>query len=362
MNKIRDLFCRSALEMAPYSPIEPPDQISKRLGLPEEKIVKLDANENPFGTSDDVLNELGNGKYYHIYPDPAQVQLREAIAQYADCTPDMVVAGTGADELIDLTCRLLLEPGEKVLSFTPTFSYYPHVVSLNKGVYETYPREPDYSISLDLCRKIDLQSVKLVIFTSPNNPSANLLEEPVLDYFLDNNLIVLVDEAYYEFSQSSYRNKIETHDNLIILRTFSKCFGLAGLRVGYGIMSPNLAEGIMRIKPPYSVNVAAETALKKCLSNLTFYQEQVREISQTRDWVLSELSQLKQLQVFPSMSNFILCKVIDADAAKLNADLEKQGILIRYFSTDELKNNLRISIGTRKQMELFLEALRKLIV
>ena len=361
MKKINDLFCQSALKMAPYSPIEPPDQISKRLGLPEEKIVKLDANENPYGISDAVLQALGKGKYYHIYPDPAQAQLREAISQYTGCTPDMVVAGTGADELIDLTCRLLLEPGEKVLSFTPTFAYYPHVVSLNKGVYETYSRESDYSISLDQCQKIDLRSVKLVIFTSPNNPSGNLLEEPVLDYFLSQNLVVLVDEAYFEFSQTSYQNKIKTHDNLIIIRTFSKCFGLAGLRVGYGIMSTDLADGMMRIKPPYSVNVAAEVALKNCLNNLPFYQNQVEEISQTRDWLSAELSQLKQLQVFPSQSNFILCRVIDADAVKLHADLEKQGILIRYFSTNELKNNLRISIGTREQMELFLDALRKMI-
>ena len=361
MTKINDLFCRSALDMAPYSPIEPPDQIAKRLGLREEEIIKLDANENPFGTAGEVLNALGNGEYYHIYPDPAQVQLRDAISKYAHCTPDMVVAGTGADELIDLTCRLLLEPGEKVLSFTPTFSYYPHVVSLNRGIYETFSREPDYSISLENCKKLDLSSVKLVILTSPNNPSANLLEEAVLDYFLNQNLVVLVDEAYYEFSKITYREKIEFHENLIVLRTFSKCFGLAGLRVGYGIATPKLADGLMRIKPPYSVNVAAEVALKTCLKNLAFYQGQVQEITQIRDWIFAELSQLKQLQVFPSRSNFILCKVIDADAAKLYVDLEKRGILVRYFSTDELKNNIRISIGTRKQMEFFLEELRKLI-
>jgi len=361
MKNPKDLFCQSALEMAPYSPIEPPDQIAKRLGIPEEKIVKLDANENPFGTSIDVLNALNKGRYYHIYPDPAQAQLREAISQYAECASSMIVAGTGADELIDLTCRLLLEPGEKVLSFAPTFSYYSHVVSLNKGIYEVHPRESDFSISMDLCKKLNLQSVKLIVLTSPNNPSGNLLEEAIVDYFLDQDVMVLVDEAYFEFSKQTFRSKIDTHENLIVLRTFSKCFGLAGLRVGYGIMSPKVADGIMRIKPPYSVNVAAEIALKACLNNLQVYQEQVEEILQTRDWVHSELALFKQLQVFPSRSNFILCRVDDTDAAQLYKDLEKRGILLRYFSTDTLKNFIRISVGTRKQMELLLAELGKLI-
>ena len=361
MKQLTDFFCRSAMEMAPYSPIEPPDQIAKRLGLPEDGIVKLDANENPFGTSNAVLNALTAGKYYHIYPDPAQVQLREAISQYTQCSPEMIVAGAGADELIDLTCRLLLEPGEKVLSFGPSFSYYPHVVSLNKGVYEIHDRESDFSISLEACQKLDLQTVKLVILTSPNNPTANILEESVLDYFLEQDIVVMVDEAYYEFSKQTYRDKIDCNDNLIILRTFSKCFGLAGLRVGYGLMSPQMADAIMRIKPPYSVNVAAEVALKTCLDNLPFYQKQVGEILKNRAWTLDTLGRFEQLQVFPSQSNFILCRVMETDAGQLFRDLEKQGILVRYFSTEMLKNYIRISIGTHDQMERLIEALRGLI-
>ncbi len=347
--------------MTPYSPIEPPDQIAKRLGLNEEKIIKLDANENPFGTSPAVIKALSTGRYYHIYPDPAQAQLRESIAKYTDVNADMIIAGTGADEIIDIVCRLILEQGEKVLGFTPTFSYYSHVVALNKGQFYAVPRELDFSIDLNKVKNIDLTGCKLVILCSPNNPSGNLLEEEVLDYFLSKDLIVMVDEAYCEFSNVSYKDKIKQHENLIILRTFSKCFGLAGLRVGYGIASGKLIGALMKIKPPFSVNVAAEVALKTCLDNLSYYQEQVSTIIQVREWSQDRLSEYEQLKVYPSQSNFILCKVIGYQASKLAQELEKKGVLVRYFATDQLENYIRVSVGTREQMEGFLDQLNSLV-
>lgn len=361
MKNIENLFCQSAQKMSPYSPIEPPDQIAKRLGLPEEKIIKLDANENPFGTAPKVLDALAQGKYYHIYPDPAQVELRTAIANYVGCNAENIVAGTGADELIDIVCRLLLEPEEKVVSFTPTFGYYSHVIALNNGTYETYERGADFSISLEKAKAINLDGVKLVILCSPNNPSGNILEEKVLDYFLGQDVIVLLDEAYYEFSKNTWLSKIKQYDNLIILRTFSKCFGLAGLRVGYGIASQKLAGNLMRIKPPYSVNVAAEVALKTCLNNIDYYADQVQQITRNREWTQAELQKFQQLEVTPSLSNFILCRVIDFDAKLLKDKLEEKGILVRYFATNQLKNYIRISIGTKAQMETFISVLQELI-
>ncbi len=361
MKPLENLFCRSAQNMSPYSPIEPPDQIAKRLGLKENQIIKLDANENPYGTAPDVLHALSNVKYYHIYPDPAQVQLREAIAAYAQCQPDQIIAGTGADEIIDIVCRLLLEPGEAVINFTPSFSYYSHIIALNRGNIKAYPRESDFTISLDKVKTINLTKVKLVILCSPNNPTGNLLEEPVLDYFLDQDLIVMLDEAYYEFSSQSYMDKLKNHNNLIILRTFSKCFALAGLRVGYGIASNELAQALMKIKPPFSVNIAAEAALKICLQNLPIYEKQVNQIIETRNWTQKKLSNFNQIDVFQSQSNFILCRIMDYNAKLLHKNLENKGILVRYFETPQLHEYIRISVGTREQMEVFLEELEKLV-
>ncbi|MCP4296305.1 MAG: histidinol-phosphate transaminase [Proteobacteria bacterium] len=355
-------FSDSLKKLNPYSPIEPPDQIAKRLGIAEEKVIKLDANENPYGTASIVLKALSEGNYYHIYPDPAQKELRRAIGEYVGVEADQIVGGTGADELIDLSCRLLLEPGDAVLSFTPTFSYYSHVVALNKGEYIVYPRnKKDYSISLDLIQTLDFTQVKLVLLCSPNNPTGNLLSEEVLDFLLDQEVIVCVDEAYYEFSRESFVCKLKQHNNLVILRTFSKCFGLAGLRVGYGIMSKELASGMMRIKPPYSVNMAAEVALKTCLQNIAIYDEQIKQIIQTRQWVQDELESFPGLKVYPSRSNYILMDVYDRKAIDIRSSLEKKGILVRYFDTKQLSNCLRVSMGTDQQMEVLIKELKTLL-
>ena len=354
MDRVESLFRDGVMAMATYSPIEPPDQIAKRLGLPESQIIKLDANENPYGVAPEVLAELGRARYLSIYPDPAQKAIREDIAGYVGCSAENIVAGAGADELIDLVCRLVLNPGDKVLTFTPTFSYYKHVVELNGGKMIEVVREDDYSIAAATLPAIDLTGVKIVLLCSPNNPPGNMLEREVLDYFLGQNLLVVVDEAYFEFAGTTYADLISSHDNLIVLRTFSKCFGLAGLRVGYGIMSAPLQGALMKIKPPYSVNMAAEVALRVCVEKKELFQAQVERMIATRDRVLTALNGRSDLEVYPSHSNFILMRCKKADARTLRDEMERKGILLRYFNTPLLKNHLRVSVGTDAQMDTFL--------
>ncbi len=362
MKPVEKLYKNGVLQMQSYTPIEPPDQIALRLGLPEAEIIKLDANENPYGVTDEVLYALGKAKYLSIYPDPAQKAMRGQIAAYVGCQPENIVAGAGADELIDLLCRLILNPGDKVITFSPTFSYYKHVVELNSGILIDIEREDDYSISADTLETIDLTGVKAVLLCSPNNPTGNLLEKEVLDFFLQKDVLVVVDEAYYEFSQTTFAHKIHEYNNLIVLRTFSKCFGLAGLRVGYGIMSPVLQRAVMKIKPPYSVNVAAEIALTVCIEKKELFDQQVKKLITTRDKTIEILHTFDALEVFPTQSNFILCRVKTKDAKKLRDDLELRGILLRYFNTPQLRNHLRISVGTEQQMERFLQEFQKLLL
>ena len=282
MSEIQAKFHPGFQKMRPYTPIEPPDQIAKRLGLPEERILKLDANENPFGLHPQLKQALVEEKYLHIYPDPAQVKLREAIARYAKVQESQVIAGAGADELLDLLMRLFLQPGDRVLGFSPTFSYYDHVVALNHGIYIEEPRDQDFTLDLEKIKEIDLAGIKMVILCSPNNPTGNLVEQEVVDWFLSQDLVVLVDEAYGEFSGSTQLEKLTKHENLIVLRTFSKCFALAGIRAGYGVMHESVAKELMKIKPPYSVNVAAEALVLAALDHWEIYQEQLQEIKASR--------------------------------------------------------------------------------
>ncbi|PID76470.1 MAG: histidinol-phosphate transaminase [Deltaproteobacteria bacterium] len=362
MNKVENLYRTGVTAMHSYTPIEPPDQIALRLGMPEAEIIKLDANENPYGAAAEVLDALGRAKYLSIYPDPAQKSVRQKIAEYAGCTPQNIVAGAGADELIDLLCRLVLNPGDKVLTFTPTFSYYRHVVELNSGIMVEKSREADYSIATSALEKISLDQVKMVLLCSPNNPTGNLLEPQILDFFLQKNILVVVDEAYYEFSQKTFARLVQKYEHLVILRTFSKCFGLAGLRVGYGIMSPVVQEAVMKIKPPYSVNMAAETALAVCIGQREKFWEQVRQINAARDKTIQALKAWQELEVYPSEANFILCRIKTMSAKRLCDLMEKRGILLRYFDTPQLKNHLRISVGTELQMDIFLHNFREILM
>jgi len=361
MKSVESLFCPMVEAMKPYTPIEPPDQIAKRLGFDESDIIKLDANENPYGTADLVLKELAEGKYYHIYPDPAQTKLREAIASYVGVKAKNIIAGTGADELIDLVCRLTLEPGDKVLDCNPTFGYYRHVVGLNRGVIKTIDREPDFSLDLDKLKALDLKDVKLVFLCSPNNPSGNLIDPEVLRWFLEQPLMVVLDEAYFEFAGETLVSWVNQHSNLLVLRTFSKCFGLAGFRVGYGVMGEALANAMMKIKPPYSVSVPAEVALIACLDNLSYFQAQVDQLIATREDSFLKLAAFEQLTPYPSKSNFILCKVEGFSALKITKDLESKGILVRYFDTPTLQGYIRVSMGTEAQMERFFAELSQIL-
>ncbi|MDX2471459.1 MAG: histidinol-phosphate transaminase [SAR324 cluster bacterium] len=358
MKDLSHLFHPDFKSLQPYSPIEPPSQIAKRLGLSEDEIIKLDANENPFGLHPRLQQVLSKQKYLHIYPDPAQVELRAAISDYAGVTPEQIVAGAGADEIIDLAMRLFLEKGDQVLSFGPTFSYYDHVAALNHAEFILEPREEDFSIDIEKVKKLDLTRVKLVFLCSPNNPSGNQVEEAVVDYLLRHDLIVLVDEAYGEFSGVSLVEKLKTHSNLVILKTFSKCFALAGLRVGYGITSKAIASQLMKIKPPYGVNVAAEVLLKEALANMDIFKGQVAEIIATRDWFFAEVSKLDGIQAYESQANYILLRILEKDALTIKNQLEQEGILVRYFNREPLTGCIRVTIGLKEQMEKLLVSLK----
>lgn len=349
-------------KMKIYSPIAPPQELAAELGLNIDEIIKLDANENPFGFPHFARKSLEKAENFSIYPDPAQKKLRKEISNYANCEESQIVVGAGADELIDLIMRLFIEKGDKILNFTPTFSYYDHLTSLNQGELVSIQRNQNFEIDLKNIGNINFDTIKLVVLCSPNNPSGNLIPQSTLEYFLKKGCLVMLDEAYYEFAGKSFSYLIDQYPNLIILRTFSKCFGLAGLRAGYSICSKDIADALMRIKPPYSVNIAAEEALISCLRKKEYFENQINEIIENREWLNDKLSQLKGIQTFPSSSNFILCKVINKNAEEIFLTLKKQGILIRYFKTDLLNNFLRISIGTKPQLEKLFEKLSPLLL
>jgi histidinol-phosphate aminotransferase len=353
--------------LPPYVPIEPFEVLSARYGRNPDQIIKLDANENPYGISPAARRALAEMDFPHIYPDPESRALRAALSKFTGVPVENLLAGSGADELIDLVMRLLLEPGDRVVNCPPTFGMYPFDTELNAGLVVNVMRRPDFSLDLDGIREaVEQTHPKLLFLTSPNNPDGSLISSETLAELLTLPVLIVLDEAYIEFADAndtlgrSLTNitRAPELENLIVLRTFSKWAGLAGLRVGYGAFPAWLMPTLWKAKQPYNVNVAASEAAIASLQDADFIVKTVACLCAERNRLMDSLNGISYLRPFPSFANFILCRVIARDAARLKSDLaEKYGILVRYFNTSSLRDCIRISVGKPEHTEALLQAL-----
>ena len=362
----KNLIRPNIADMAPYTPIVPFDVLSKRLGIPAEDIIKLDANENPYGPAPSVYRALADEKDYHIYPDPDSTALRQALSEYTGIDATHIIAGQGADELIDLIVRLFVTPGDAVINCPPTFGMYRFDTELNGGKIIDVERKADFSLDIESIVEIangrgavpsPAQKTKILFITSPNNPDGSVLKDACFRRLLQLPLIVVLDEAYIEFAGGSRADWVLEHENLIVLRTFSKWAGLAGLRVGYGVFPDWIISHLLKIKQPYNVNVAGSAAALASLADVHHLQENIRKIVEERERLYSALRNFDFLEPYPSEANFILSRVVGRDAAGLKAALAERGILIRYFNTPLLQDHVRISVGKPSQTSVLLDAL-----
>lgn len=393
---VERLFRPELATMQPYAPIHPFEVVSQRLGRTPEQIVKLDANENPYGPSPRAVEAMAGYPWLHIYPDPQSTELRAALAEYTGIPAGRILAGHGADELIDLLGRLVLSPGDAVIDCPPTFGMYAFCAAVNGACLINVPRRPDFSIDVDAIERIAapepasgyddfgwLETVqidcgqpdaaddraaprygyprpKLLFLCSPNNPDGGLLPAADLERLLRLPLLVAVDEAYIEFARpgASYIDWVADHSNLVVLRTFSKWAGLGGLRVGYGVFPPALIEQLWKIKQPYNVNVAGSRAAIASLADRDTLLGNVAKLIAERERLYADLVRFDFLQPVPgSQSNFILCRVLGRDARQLKLDLEQRGVLVRHFAKPGVDNCIRVSVGRPADSDALLAAL-----
>ncbi|MBI2864386.1 MAG: histidinol-phosphate transaminase [Chloroflexi bacterium] len=355
------LLRQDLLEAEEYVPIVPLEVLSEQVGIPMERLIKLDGNENPYGCSPRVNRALQAFAWLHIYPDPGHSELRRRLASYVGLDAGHIIAGNGSDELIDLVLRLVLAPGDGVVNCVPTFGMYSFNTAICGGRVIEVPRTADFAIDARAVKQaIDARS-KLIFVASPNNPTANLTPRETIIELLDTGLIVFVDEAYYEFAGgATVADLVPHYDNLIVARTFSKWAGLAGLRVGYGIVPKPIVKHLWKIKPPYNVNAAAQVAAVEALADLEFRDRTVKAILAERDNLMAGLTALDFLQPCPTDANFIFCYVRRGSARAIKEELDKQGIFIRYFDKPLLRNALRISVGKPEHTAALLDALTKI--
>ena len=349
----------SALALSPKSLKSDESIFSSRTRYrPSLGIVKLNGNENPYGCSPLVMEAILKVPM-HIYPDPGQRKMRAALSKYTGLNPDNLVVGAGADELIDLLFRLFVSPEDTILDFEPTFGMYSFCANVAGNEIVFVQRDNEFEIDVNRVIAAIDNSTKIIFVTSPNNPTGNLVKRGQLLELLSTGLVIVVDEAYYEFSGETSQNLVQDNENLIILRTFSKWAGLAGLRVGYGIMNTKVAGHLMDIKPPYNVNIAAEAAMIASLQDSEYLLGNVAKIVAERTRLFDLLSEITGIKVWPSYGNFILCEFGQNRARIAYEYLATEGIFVRKYESNRLKDCIRVAVGTPSQTDAFIGAIRK---
>ena len=330
----------------------------------KEYDVKLDANENPYLHDEIVINKvkewLDDCNNIRRYPDTDCNELRNALAKFWQVEKENVVCGVGSDQLIDCILKVFLEPGDKVLMPAPSFSMYKLATKLNRGIPVEFTLNEDFSY--DVNKILNLYNEvrpKCVFICTPNNPTGNIMTVEDIEKLLQKiECPLIIDEAYSEYIDDTMIGKFRKYDNLIVLKTFSKAYGLAGLRVGYGIASKSMVDAINIVIPPYHLNALSQFLAKIVIENSQQYDKKIKEIINNRKWLIDNLKEIYYVdKVYPSHANYLLIKVSDADIA---AKLEKHKILVRgYGEQGELANCIRVTVGTEEENEQLIKVMKK---
>lgn len=310
--------------------------------------VFLDANENPFDT---CLNR---------YPDPYQRTLKEEMSNYLGVSPERLLLGNGSDECLDILFRTFCEPADEVIVLPPTYGMYKVLADLQQAKLVEVPLNDDFQPNLDLIREQVRENTKLLFVCSPNNPTGNQIGNDQLRELLKLPVMVVVDEAYIDFSdEPSALELIQEHTNLVVMRTFSKAWGLAAVRLGWLIAVPELIQMMNKVKPPYNVNELTQREGHKALANAQEKEDRVATIVRERKRLAEALSEMAITEhVFPSVTNFLLVRFTEDPKTVYNY-LLNQGIVVRDRSgLPGCQGCLRITIGTSKENDFLLDALK----
>ncbi len=349
---------KEVLGFAPYEAGLSIDEIKEKYNL--EQVIKLASNENPLGVSPKVLKVLQEkANYAFRYPQSGAPKLAKKIADYHKVSSSRVVLGNGSDEVIDLLIRVMASPNvHNIVAFDPCFSIYCTQAKLCNVEMRRTPLNNDFSFDFEsLYNLIDDKTV-VVFLTNPDNPSGYTVKRDEIIQFanrLPKNCLLVVDEAYADFADEECRcdSLLNTQKNIAILRTFSKCYGLAGLRVGYGIFPDEIADYMCRVRLPFALNILAEEAALAALEDKEFYEKTKKITAIGRKFLTDELTKLG-CKVCPSQSNFLMVEVPFSGKALFEFLLEK-GIILRSLASYGLPNSLRISVGLEEENALLIK-------
>ncbi len=358
MPNIENLLLPHIYRLKTYQGVSPSETLAEEAGIPLERVIRLNGNENPYGPSPQVAEALGAFRDYNHYPDPAQRKLRAALSDYLGVPAANIVAGNGSDEIIDLLMRMFLAPGDEIIIPVPTFGMYSFSADVAGATAVSVPRDANFDIDIEAIRLAITPRTKAIFFPTPNNPTGNLVTAAQTRALLDTGLLVVADEAYYDFCGATLMPLLPEYRNLVVLRTFSKWAGLAGLRIGAGAMDTELAATMMGMKPPYNVNLAAEIALLASLADTSNLLARVQSIVAERARLYELLSDIPGIEPWPSQANFILCKMPDGLGRAVYEGLCRRGVFLRYFDNDLLRDYIRVSVGKPEETDAVIAGFR----
>ena len=355
-------------DLTPYKPGSPIEEIQRKYNL--EKVVKLASNENPFPVPKTVADAISKEIFHiNLYPDSDSYYLGHRIAEYNGIDAENVIVGAGSVEIIRMIVNAFLMPGQKVLTSEKTFLMY-KVAAVEMGGNAAFVEAPmgdDYIIDLDALYRLIDDQIKIIFIANPNNPTGTMLPKQEMIDFIEKvpeDKIIVLDNAYHEYvgSPDNYADGIEealNRENIIVLRTFSKIYSLAGLRVGCGIANREIISYLNRVKAPFNVSRIAQAAAMASLANEDFVHQSLRLNSKNKEKLLHRLQQLG-LRVIPSETNFLLF-FPQTDTTVLNQRLLEQGVIIRPLHAFGVPEGMRVTVGFAEDNDFFIEKLKKVI-
>lgn len=354
------------LRLKPYHPGKPIEEVQRELGLAD--IIKLASNENPLGPSPKAVAAIQDAaKKVSFYPEGAAPALRRALAEKLSISPEMLVFGNGSDEILHLLCETLLTPGEcEIIQGDPSFSMYEIYATLANVCAKKVPLK-NFTHDLEGIAAAVTPQTRLIFIANPNNPTGTVNTQAQIETFLDklpDHVFAVFDEAYYEYVEHPERADllplIREGRNLMVTRTFSKAYGLAGLRVGYGIARPEIASLLNRARSPFNVNLIAQAAALAALDDTEHLAASVEANSAGKKQLYAGLARLG-IPFVPTEANFILIDISPRASQDVFDALLRKGIIVRAGAGLGYPNHIRVTIGTKEQNQRFLSALEDVL-
>lgn len=360
------------LSLEAYTPGMPIDELQRRLGLSD--VVKLASNENPLGPSPKVTEALTRavqGENLSLYPDGSGFRLKQKIAAYHGIETNRITLGNGSNDILEFLSRIYLGPGRAALFSAHAFAVYSLATQAQNAEAVVVPALPansaqPYGHDLPAMAASLRPDVSLIFIANPNNPTGTFLKAAEVEAFLDKippHVIVAYDEAYYDYMDPALRGDsrqwLEKYPNLLVCRTFSKAYGIAGLRAGYALSSPEVADLLNRVRQPFNNNSLALLAAEVALGDQEYVQRSVELNTRERARLTKALTEMG-LKVLPSQANFITVDFV-RDAKPIHQGLLESGVIVRPMGSYQMPTFLRISIGTERENNRFLEALKQVL-